>query len=308
MNRKLSNALIVRAREHNGVLSTPDAVELTGRSNGVTLLLRSGGWQEVLPGVLAPAAVEVTTDLVERATAFWAPGSALSHYSGARKNGIWVPDSKGAFITVPYEANVRSRDGVKVFRTRNMPATLETDGHAHWTQAPRTVVDLASKLTRRQFDAVLLSGIRGDKLSAAEVDTEAASLRGRKGVAMARASTALWTPERETLLEDGLYDDLCAAHPADEVRRQFPILRPDGSVLARFDMAIEFLLLAFEADGLYFHSTDLQIAADQRRDRMFMSRGWLTVRFREGPLSQHAQVQREIRAIIEQRRRQLRIA
>lgn len=162
-------------------------------------------------------------------------------------------------------------------------------------------------LTRKQLDAVLLSAIRLKKTTAEEVDVAASGLRGRKGVAMLHETTSLWTPERESLLEDVLHGDVLSV-AASGVSRQHKVYRADGSQLARLDVAIDELRLGFEADGLLYHSTDEQIARDQKRDRGLMGRGWQVARFREGPLDDRAQVRREIRAIVEQRRRQVRAA
>jgi very-short-patch-repair endonuclease len=117
----------------------------------------------------------------------------------------------------------------------------------------------------------------------------------------------LWTPERETLLEDRLHGHVCAV-VTERVERQFVIERRNGSVRARIDVAIPELRLAFEADGLFFHSTDEQIAADQHRDRDLMKRGWLTARFREGVLDDGARVRADVRAIVERRRQDRRAA
>jgi very-short-patch-repair endonuclease len=132
-------------------------------------------------------------------------------------------------------------------------------------------------------------------------------LRGRKGVAKARAVAALWSPERESLLEDQLFADVVSVVGSGVVR-QLEVPGRAGSVQARLDVAVPELRLAFEADGLHFHSTDAQIAADQQRDRLLLALGWLVVRFREGALDNTLGVRREISAVVERRRRDLRAA
>ena len=42
---------------------------------------------------MLPATVEVTDEVVESAVMLWDPRSLLSHYSAARRDGIWVPDT-----------------------------------------------------------------------------------------------------------------------------------------------------------------------------------------------------------------------
>jgi very-short-patch-repair endonuclease len=307
MSRATDKLLVARARAQHGLLGEADAIRLTVRDDALSHLVSGGLWQEVLQGVLAPAAVDVSRELVERAAMLWIPRCSLSHYSAARREGIWVPDNDQAWVTAEFDCARRSQATIKVFRSRQFPLDFRTDGFHRWTPPARTVVDLASVLTRKQLDAVLLSAIRLDKTTAPDVDDAAAGLRGRKGIAMLRETTSLWTPERESLLEDLLHGDVLHVVGPD-VTRQHKVLRADGSVFARLDVAIEELLLGFEADGLLYHSTDEQIAGDQKRDRTLMGRGWQIARFREGSLDDRVQVRREIRAIVEQRRRQLRVA
>jgi very-short-patch-repair endonuclease len=102
-----------------------------------------------------------------------------------------------------------------------------------------------------------------------------------------------------------LYADVVAVAGGFAVERQFVVRSAAGDFLGRTDVAIPELRAAFEADGLFFHSTDEQIRSDQLRDRRFMTAGWQTARFREGPLGDRRAVRRDIAAIIAARRREL---
>jgi very-short-patch-repair endonuclease len=164
---------------------------------------------------------------------------------------------------------------------------------------------LSLELTPRQVEASLLSAIRLKKTTAADVDAAAEGMRNRKGMAGLYRVTGLWSPERESLLEDVLRRDVTSVVPTG-VTRQLIVPRAGGSPLARLDVAVEELRLGFEADGLFFHSTDEQIASDQQRDRALMGHGWQVVRFREGVLDHRSPVQADISAIVAERRRQLR--
>jgi very-short-patch-repair endonuclease len=132
-------------------------------------------------------------------------------------------------------------------------------------------------------------------------------LTGRAGLQQLSRVTALWTPERESLLEDALDGDVRAVTDL-QVERQYEVRDRRGVLLGRTDVAIPELRQAFEADGLLFHSTDAQIAADQQRDRRFMGAGWQTARFREGAFENRALVRRDVRAMVEARRTQLKVA
>ena len=306
MDRRTTNALVAKARTQHGLLHA-DTIGQVDPTRTVDELTRSGNWQEVLPGVVAPAALEPTTELLESAAMLWAPDGALALHSAARRSGFWVPDSDLAWLTTPFTSGLRSRAGLDVFRSRRFPEDLASDGFHRWTLPERTLVDLASQLTRKQLEAVLLSAVRKKATTAEAVRLVAETLRKRPSVALVMEVVALWTAERESFLEGVLYDDACAVVP-ERVERQWKIRRRDGSVEVRFDVAIPELMLAFEADGLLFHSTDEQIAADQDRDRRYFKRGWHTIRFREGVLDNRAKVRQDIREIAARRREDRRAA
>ncbi|MDX6266481.1 MAG: hypothetical protein QOD70_1221 [Frankiales bacterium] len=303
MDRSTTRQLVAKARAQHGLLEPADL------PRGVTVhdLVRRGHWTEVLPGVLGPAAVEPTRELRESAAMLWPGRVVLSHFSAARRSGLWVPEDDRAWVSTEFSSPRRDLPGLKVFRTRNLLDRVIKDGFHQWTPPRRTIADLASILTRKQLEAVLLSAIRQDATTAAEVEATIVGLERRRGMRALRELLSLWSPERETMLEDRLHRNVCAV-VAEEVKRQFVISRRDGSVQARVDVAVPELLLAFEADGLFFHSTDEQIAADQKRDRGMLTRGWQTVRFREGVLDDQAAVRSEIRGIVERRRQDRRAA
>jgi very-short-patch-repair endonuclease len=307
MSASVERALALLARSQGGVLHERDLVAASGRRDELRRRLRSQAWHQVLPKVVAPASVEVDRALIEAAAMLWAPTAWLSHHCAARREGFWVPDDDRVRLGAPFEAGVRSRPGVDVIRTRHVPQ-LHTDGVVRWVPPARTIADLAQVLDERTLSAVLLSAVRKEKATAADVAAAAEPLDGRAGLAMLSRVVGLWTPERESLLEDQLHGDVCSVAVGLTVERQFVVRSRTGDYLGRADVAIEELRLAFEADGLLFHSTDAQIAADQLRDRRFMGSGWQTARFREGARSDRGVVRRDVAAIIEARRRQLRAA
>lgn len=308
MSAAVERALMTVARGQRGVLHESDFVAASGRPDELRRRLRSGSWQQVLPKVLAPAVLDVDQPLVEAAAMLWAPGGWLSHHSAARREGIWVPDDARVWLGLPFKDGHRSRAEVDVIRTRHPPGELRTDGFVRWTAPARTIVDLAQLLNQRTLSAVLLSAVRKEKATAAEVAAAAEPLGGRAGLAVLSQVVGQWSPERESLLEDQLHDDVSSVAPGFKVERQVVVRSRAGSFLGRADVAIEELRLAFEADGLLFHSTDAQIASDQRRDRQFMSSGWQTARFREAAMGDRTVARRDIAGIIDARRQQLRAA
>ena len=247
-----SRILAAIARDQHSLLTRADVLHVTGRPSDYDALVRGGFWREILPGVLAPAGCATTVPLMEAAAMLWDPHCLLSHHSAARRDGFWVPDSAVAHITVPWGSALRSTEHLLVTRTRVRDLLILRQGLFRWTAGARTVADLASLLERRPLESVLLSAIRNKRATAASVAQAAAPLVRRKGTRELLALTQLWTPERESLLEDGLHADVRAV-VAEEVTRQHVVRNAQGFPVARLDVAIEELLLGFEADGLHFH-------------------------------------------------------
>lgn len=299
MKRTELSTLVEKAQQQGGLLGPQDVAPATRRE-----LLRSPVWREVLTGVLGPAVMGDSVELLEAAAMLWEPRSVLSHSTAARHLGIWVPDDDRVWLSVPWESRRRDVSGLELVRSRAFRQTFVREGLLRLSPPTRTVVDLSMTLTPKQLEASLLSAVRKDLTTAEQVATAAAALRTRPGITTLLELTGLWTPARESLLEDGLHADVVLAAPGERVERQWVVTCASGRT-ARLDVAIPRLKLAFEADGLYFHSTDAQIAADQGRDRDLMVEGWQTARFREGPIADHPGVRRQVRALVEARAREL---
>jgi len=303
MDTNARRRLAARALGQGGLLTALDVAELAGGGVNLRREVRAGRWRLVLPGVVVAAGTPVDRELLTRAAVLWLPPyGALSHASAARCWGIHVPDDTGVWVTVPWEAPQRSRLGVTVVRTRHLPARWRTGCELRWTPADRTIVDLAQVLSARELDAALLSAVRRGVSSAVEIDRVAIGLHGRAGLQLLRRTTSRWTAERESQLEDLLDADVRSVY-SGEVKRQVMVPDAAGRPVARLDIAAPELRLAFEADGLLFHSTDAQLAKDQRRDRALLARGWTVVRFREGPLDDRSAVRADLAAILARRRR-----
>lgn len=303
MPREHDIALAALARQQGGVLTAGDLTSVTGRRDELVRRTRSGVWREIVPGTVVPAAMPPDRRMLAAALCLGVPRSVLSHHDAAQEVGIWVPASDQVWVTVPFESPLRDVPGVRLVRSRAFPDEFVRRSALRVTTPSRTLVDLGMVLTRRQLEAVLLSAVRQGVLTVAEVTAHADRLRGRRGVAMVRAVTELWSPERESLLEDLLFGDVRAV--TSGAVRQLRVARPDGRTAARADVALPELLLRFEADGLHFHSSDAQIAADQAQDRLLLTLGWQTVRFREGVLNDRAAVRKEIAAVVDRRRHDL---
>lgn len=302
MKRAITRALLDLACSQHALLAAADVQQLAGDYHA---MLSEGYWREVLPGVLGPAATTDTPALLEAAAMLWEPRSVLSHFNAARHNGFWVPDDDQVWVTTEYTGSKRQLDNLHLVRSRQFPESYLRQGLIRWTFPDRTLVDLSMCLTPKQLEASLLSAIRAKATTAADVAACAEPLRTRPGVTELLVITSLWRPERESMLEEQLFADVLLAAPDEEVRRQLVLPGRGQDSGVRLDVALPRLRLAFEADGLFFHSTDEQIAADQARDRRLLCQGWSTMRFREGALDDRAAVRRDVRDVVDRRRADL---
>lgn len=132
----------------------------------------------------AAAARDVDTNLIESAAMLWVGRSMPSHFSAARREGLWAPDSDVAWLSTNFGSRERSQPGLRVYPSRQLPGAFRSDGFHRWTPEDRTIVDLAGEFPRRHLEAVLLSAIRLGRTTAAQVKATACHLRGRRGVAM----------------------------------------------------------------------------------------------------------------------------
>jgi very-short-patch-repair endonuclease len=204
--------------------------------------------------------------------------AAVSHGSAA---ALWEIGSEwGGRIEVSVPTRgVRRRPGVIIHRR---PALLADDVTQHdgipVTTPTCTLVDLAVRLGRERLERAIREADKRDLIDPSTLRTALDDMRGRRGVAVLRE-----TLDRRTLV---LTDS--------ELERRFlPIARRAGlpppqtqSMVNGFrvDFYWPELGLVVETDGLRYHRTPAQQAADRVRDQAHTAAGLTPLRFT------HAQV------------------
>jgi very-short-patch-repair endonuclease len=198
-------------------------------------------------------------------------GAALSHSSAAAFYGI-RPESARIEITVPAGRavsrpgiTVHRRKAVEVVRVRNIPVTSPA----------QTLVDISSALTDRQLEAVINEA---DKRDLIDPETLRAALDGRPGAARLRKVL-----DRRTfvLTDSELERRFLRLVSAAGLSRPRTQTRLHGF---RVDFSWPDLRLVVENDGLTYHRTPAQQAADRVRDQVHTAAGLTPLRFT------HAQV------------------
>jgi Transcriptional regulator, AbiEi antitoxin len=139
----------------------------------------------------------------------------------------------------------------------------------------RTALDLGCKLTRYQAIGALDQFMRLHGITRRDFDAHLPRYRGRRGVIQLRLLVTLASPFAESPGESWIrlviYDaNLPAPTP------QFSV-RVGGAELFRLDLAYEYHRVCVEYDGVEFHTTPAQIAADQRRRRWLADHGWTVI-------------------------------
>jgi very-short-patch-repair endonuclease len=198
-------------------------------------------------------------------------GTVLSHVSAA---ALWEirPDAAGPIdVTIPAERVVKRR-GIRVHRRRQVEATRRFNIPV--TSPVQTLVDLSRTLTDDALEAAVNEA---DKLELIRADALRTGLEGRGGGRLRKlldrrtftlTDSALERHFRPLARKAGLPKPLTRAHV-------------NGY---RVDFYWPQLSLIVETDGLTYHRTPAEQAADRVRDQVHAVAGLTTLRFT------HAQV------------------
>ncbi|MGH2993007.1 MAG: DUF559 domain-containing protein [Solirubrobacterales bacterium] len=209
------------------------------------------------------------------------PRAVLSHGSAAALWEIGREMPGRIELSVPARAR-RRRSGIVAHRRAALTAEDVTEREGIPVTAPVcTMVDIAPRLGRRRLEAAINEADKRGLTDPEALRSAIADLSGRRGVAALRQ-----TLERRTFV---LTDS--------ELERRFlPIARKAGLPVPqtqrmlngfRVDFYWSDIGLVVETDGLRYHRTPAQQAADRVRDQAHTASGLTPLRFT------HAQVQYE---------------
>lgn len=223
------------------------------------------------------------------------PGSALSHESAARDQGLEVVDDGGRqSLTVPRNRSRVVLPGWDVHR-RDVEV-VEVRGR-RVTSPVRTVVDLAGDRPLSRGVAVADSAVRL-KLVTSAVLVAALVARPGPNRAARRAVAALVDPASGSVLES-LFRVLVHETGLPPPRTQYDV-RDGRRFVARVDFCWPAQRLVVEVDGFAFHSDRAAYRADRRRMNELERLGWRVLRFSwEDVVSGEAYVVATLRALLD---------
>jgi very-short-patch-repair endonuclease len=263
------------ARAQHGLISRRQLHELGYSDRAIDHRTANGRLHRVRPGVYAVGRPELTRGGVWMAAVLTCgPGAVLSHESAAVLWGIRRSGPQPIDVTVPSGRRPR-REGIRVHRRGQLSARhLTREQRIPVTTPIVTLVDVATRQSRERLERSVneadVLGLTAPFALRAALDGE---LAGWPGAAILRELLDRHTFVRsDSRLEQRFLRIVRRAGlPTPQTQR-----RLNGS---RVDFYWPELGLVVETDGLRYHRTAAEQAADRRRDQAHLASGLTPLRF-----------------------------
>jgi hypothetical protein len=169
------------ARQFNRV-SRQQLRDLGLTERAIEFRLERGQFVAVEEGVIAIAPVLEHDDWGRwMAATLTAPGSVLSHFSAAAARGFWDLARPVETVTRPGNGGPRRHGGVLVFRSSTLAGECSELHGIPITSVPRTVVDLAPRISPRALARVVRDVVRLHLTTVSELTDAVGRHRGRRG-------------------------------------------------------------------------------------------------------------------------------
>jgi very-short-patch-repair endonuclease len=285
-------AVLELARRQHGVITRAQLLEL-GLSEGAVDHRVARGWlHPVQRGVYAVGRPQLTRlGTLLAAVLSCGPGAALSHEAAAEVLGIRRQRPGPIDVTVP--GGRRRRPGVRVHRAA-LPLAEVAERHGiPVTTVVRTLVDLATRLSKDELEAAVNEADRLDLVDPERLREALDEMQSRKGaVALKRI-----LDRRSFTLTDSVLERRFLAI----VRRAaLPLPQTQQRVNGfRVDFWWPDLGLVVETDGLRYHRTPAQQARDRRRDQAHIAAGLKPLRFTHAQIAyEPGEVERILKAAV----------
>ena len=240
--------------------------------------LRSGRWSKLGRGTYLVTEMQSSDDRLRAAVATL-PAAVVSHESAAELHHMSYMPIGLATVTVHTQTTHDFPD-VVVRRSHDLtPDHIGSIGELPVTTAPRTIVDLAAVLNRKNLEAILDDAVAA-RLVAVKAVADVAAIVGRSG----KPGTKNLRAVVEERLGPGLIgtpleragNKLLLSIDGPSLRFEYQVpWRPEH----RFDAAYPTRKLAIEWDSWRWHLQASAFDRDRERDREAIIHGWRVLRF-----------------------------
>jgi hypothetical protein len=274
--RRRERALSELARRQLGVVARSQLVGLGFGRRAIDLRLDRARLVPVYRGVYSVGHPPLSAEARWMAAVLAAgPGAVLSHRSAAALWGILPPARSRPSVTRALHS--RPRIGLEIHRSRIPSDEVAECRGIPVTSVPRTLLDLAAVLDRRQLERAVNEAEVMRLLGARSLADLLARYPRRHGVAAVRELLAERAPAQFTRSElEARFQTFLA--DVGLPRPQLNAAVEAGDRRFECDCVWRSHLVIAELDGRAFHATAAAFERDRERDRILESWGWRVVR------------------------------
>lgn len=276
------------ARPHAGVVSRRLLREAGWSPSQIDRAVNLGALHRLGRGVYRTAGAPVSRSAARHAAILLLGHDAvIAGRSAAELHGFADPRPGPIEVLVPHHlrAPEHARELVRVRRTRSLPQAHRTDVDGLGvTTPPRTLLDLAARMSRDRVLESTAAALRSGVTTAAEIDAlltarprVAGRGRLRQALAVLEGDGALARSGVEVVALDAL---IAGGLPRPVVAHR--VHDAAGRLLAEVDLAYPAHRLAIEIDGYRWHSSPAAKRADEARQNHLVMAGWTVLRFSAG--------------------------
>jgi very-short-patch-repair endonuclease len=295
------------AASHHGVITRSQAAQFGLTPRRVAGLIDRAVLAESLPGVLVVCGSPRTWVQVAYAATQLRSAPALSHQAAAAMHRMdgWT-ERLPIDVIAGWQQTVGPHAELRVHRSRSIvPADIQMVDGIRCTNLARTLCDLGDVTDRLQLQRAL-DDVQRRKASLLWLKHTAERLDSprRPGPRLllrllAERSNGYRVPDSwfERLLESCL-----ASEELRDIERQYTVRRPDGSFVARLDLAVPSCKLGIEGHSRSYHLGNEVERADEDRDLELAKLGWEVVYLGFGTTKSPDRTRRDLEAIARTRR------
>lgn len=283
-----------------GVISRAQAVEMGISRSTIRSQVAAGRWRVLSDGVYFAA-----NSRPGRPSQLWAAllasgrGAVLSHRTAAEIFGFGASITGSIEVSIPDERQEVSVTGVRVRRSRLLPAKATTFEGWPITTPADTVLDLINEMkSPHAVVALLTDACRTKAVAPRQIMTAMSGRSRQRHRQLVKDSLADVVSGVESLLEYKYLVRVERAHGLPAGRRQ--VKGWANGIPIRRDVDYEDYTTSVELDGRAGHEGSGR-HRDRRRDNAGLRRGWATLRYGHADLEDPCAAAQEVAEVLSRR-------